>query len=49
MMYPKVTKNLEGNKIHIQIKSDFWGDYAYEKIILQGKGYISTEPSNLEI
>jgi hypothetical protein len=47
-MYPKVTKNLEGNKIHIRIKSDSWGDHAYEKIILQGKGHISTEASDLE-
>jgi len=48
MMYPKATKNLEGNKFHIQIKSDSWADHAYEKIILQRKEYDSTEASNLE-
>jgi hypothetical protein len=48
MMYPKVTKNLKKNKIHIRIKSDSRGNHAYEKIILQGKGHTSTEASNLE-
>ena len=32
MMYPKVTKNLEENNIHIRIKSDSWGDHENEKI-----------------
>ena len=32
MMYPKVTKNLEDNNIHIRIKSDSWGDHENEKI-----------------
>ena len=34
MMYPKVTKNLEENNIHIRIKSDSWGDHENEKINL---------------
>ena len=32
MMYPRVTKNLEDNNIHIRIKSDSWGDHENEKI-----------------
>ena len=32
MMYPKVTKNLEENNIHIRIKSDSCGDHENEKI-----------------
>ena len=32
MMYPKITKNLENNNIHIRIKSDSWGDHENEKI-----------------
>lgn len=34
MMYPKITKNLEENNIHIRIKSDSWGDHENEKINL---------------
>jgi len=32
MMYPKITKNLEDNNIHIRIKSDFWGDHENQRI-----------------
>lgn len=32
MMYPKITKNLEEQNIHIRIKSDSWGDHENEKI-----------------
>ena len=32
MMYPRVTKNLEENNIHIRIKSDSWGDHENERI-----------------
>ncbi|EIJ65221.1 hypothetical protein BD31_I0495 [Candidatus Nitrosopumilus salaria BD31] len=32
MMYPKITKNLEDNNIHIRIKSDSWGDHENQRI-----------------
>jgi hypothetical protein len=32
MIYPRVTKNLEDNNIHIRIKSDSWEDHENEKI-----------------
>jgi hypothetical protein len=34
MMYPKITKNLEENNIHIRIKSDTWGDHENQRINL---------------
>jgi hypothetical protein len=32
MIYPKITKNLEVNNIHIRIKSDSWGDHENQRI-----------------
>ena len=32
MVYPKITKRLEENNIHIRIKSDSWGNHENEKI-----------------
>jgi len=32
MLYPKITKNLEVNNIHIRIKSDSWGDHENQRI-----------------
>ena len=32
MMYPKITKNLEDNNIHIRIKSDSWDDHENQRI-----------------
>jgi len=32
MIYPKITKNLEENNIHIRIKSDSWGDHENQRI-----------------